>query len=103
FATHPPTNVATSVSAPPMSDASTIRPLRILYMYRPTNRAMGMVQAIVNVPHDEPGTRRTAPGGNLAALPAHTSGVVLLLWNDSLNVMDERPPLHSMRVPAGTM
>ena len=46
-----------------MIDASTVRPGRILYMYRPTNSAIGIVQAMVNVPHDEPGTSRTAPAG----------------------------------------
>src|SRR4051794_8829878 len=63
LATHPPAKVATSVRAAPMIDASITRPGRILYMYRPMNRAIGIVQAMVNVPHEEPGTRRTAPAG----------------------------------------
>ena len=29
------------------------------YMYKPTNSAIGIVQAIVNVPHELPGTSRT--------------------------------------------
>ncbi len=33
-------------------------------MYKPTNRAMGMVQAMVKMPHDEPGTSCTQPSGN---------------------------------------
>jgi hypothetical protein len=32
-------------------------------MYKPTNSAIGIVQAMVNVPQDEPGTRRDAPAG----------------------------------------
>ncbi len=35
-----------------MSDASTTFPLRMRYMHRPTNSAIGIVQAMVNVPHD---------------------------------------------------
>ena len=52
-----------SVSAPPMSDASTTLPLRMRYMYRPTNRAIGIVQAMVNVPHELPGTTCLQPCG----------------------------------------
>src|SRR4051794_41859378 len=84
-----------------MSDASTTRPFRILYMYRPTNSAIGMVQAMVNVPQDEPGTSRTAPAVSLVESLAQVSGDALFTWNDSLNVIDERPPFHSIRVPAG--
>ena len=46
-----------------MSDASTTFPLRNRYMYQPTNSAIGIVQAIVNVPHELPGTSRRAFSG----------------------------------------
>src|SRR5438552_2873043 len=48
-----------------MTDASTIRPLRMRYIQRPTNRAMGMVQAIVNVPQLLPGMTWTLPLGSV--------------------------------------
>src|SRR2546423_217737 len=67
FCTHPPRNVAPSVSAPPMIDASTMRPGRILYMYNPTNSAMGIVQAIVKVPQLLPGVTRAASGASATA------------------------------------
>src|SRR5476651_435441 len=51
-----PAMVAAKTPTPPMRDASTTWPLRILYIHRPTNRAIGMVQAIVNVPQELPGT-----------------------------------------------
>ena len=54
-----------------MIDASITRPGRILYMYRPTNSAIGIVQAMVNVPQEEPGTRRTAPAGRAARAACH--------------------------------
>src|SRR4051812_30933301 len=62
---NPPRNVAPSVSTAPMRDASTTCPGRILYMYRPTNSAIGIVSAMVNVPHELPGTTRTASGGKM--------------------------------------
>src|SRR5262249_42977972 len=62
-----PTTTAPSVARAPSSDASTTAPLRILYMYRPTNSAMGMVQAMVKVPQELPGTTWTQPGGNVTA------------------------------------
>src|SRR5438270_827852 len=48
-----------------MTDASTTWPGRILYMYSPTNSAIGMVQAIVNVPHGLPGIARTPSLGKV--------------------------------------
>ena len=47
-----------------MIEASTTFPLRRRYMYQPTKRAIGIVQAIVKVPHDEPGTSRRACSGS---------------------------------------
>ena len=47
-----------------MIEASSVLPGRSLNMYRPMNNAMGMVQAIVNVPQEEPGTTRTASLGS---------------------------------------
>ncbi len=38
-------------SVTPMTVVSPTRPRRIRYRYRPMNRAMGMVQAMVKVPH----------------------------------------------------
>ena len=52
----PPMTVAANVAAAPISEASTTRPLRMRYMYSPTNSAIGIVQAIVNVPQELPGT-----------------------------------------------
>ena len=43
-------------------------------MYQPTNSAIGIVQAIVNVPHELPGTSRLAPSGRTKPSP---SGLVL--------------------------
>src|SRR5262245_13342741 len=63
-ATQRPATVAASTPAAPINDASTTRPLRILYIYRPTNKAMGIVQAIVNVPQELPGTSSTASAGS---------------------------------------
>src|SRR5437764_262600 len=55
-----PATVAASTPAAPTSDASTTFPLRNRYMYQPTNSAIGIVQAMVNVPHELPGTSRRA-------------------------------------------
>ena len=38
-------------------------PLRMRYIHRPTNRAIGIVQAMVNVPQELPGTTWTHPAG----------------------------------------
>src|SRR3954468_16646013 len=51
-----PATTAASVRTPPMSDASTTRPGRMRYIHSPTSRAIGIVQAMVNVPHELPGT-----------------------------------------------
>src|SRR5262249_9441874 len=66
-----PAITAASVARAPISDASTTRPLRILYMYSPTNSAIGMVQAMVNVPQLLPGTTCTLPGGRATTVPGH--------------------------------
>src|SRR5262245_7121251 len=71
-----PTTVAISTPPAPISDASMTRPLRILYMYRPTNRAIGMVQKIVNVPHDDPGTGSTVPAGRVTRFRSSGTSVV---------------------------
>src|SRR6516164_6881402 len=63
-----PATVAASTATAPMIDASTTLPLRSRYMYRPTNRAIGIVQAIVNVPQELPGMTTRAPSGNVIAL-----------------------------------
>jgi hypothetical protein len=52
-------------------------------MYKPTKSAMGIVQAIVNVPHELPGTRRTEPLGKAyRSNPAGGwKGPAELLWS----------------------
>ena len=62
--------MAANVAAAPISDASTTRPLRILYMYKPINSAIGTVQAIVNVPHELPGHELLGPGRQRDAMVA---------------------------------
>ncbi len=52
-----------------MSDASPMRPLRMRYIHRPTNSAMGMVQAMVNRPQDEPGITQDDPSGRCSVSP----------------------------------
>src|SRR3954447_12607044 len=65
-----PATVAASTATAPTSEASTTFPLRKRYMYQPTNRAIGMVQAIVNVPQELPGTSRLAPSGRTQPSPS---------------------------------
>src|SRR5579883_1176675 len=60
-----PATTAARISAPPMSDASTTRPGRRRYMYSPTRSATGIVQAMVNVPQELPGTSWTEPAGRM--------------------------------------
>src|SRR5436309_1219211 len=85
-----PATVAASTPTAPTSEASTTRPLRNRYMYQPTNSAIGIVQAMVNVPHELPGTSRVAPLGSVKPPP----GLLLSLApagtarrNDSWNVI----------------
>ncbi len=82
-----PANVAASTHAAPISDASRTFPCRNRYMYQPTNSAIGMVAAIVNVPHELPGTSRCDFSGRIIPGP---SGLLLsrkspgtASWNDS--------------------
>src|SRR3954467_2986986 len=63
----PPRKTAPSVRVAPTIDASTVFPGRSLYIHRPTSRAIGIVQAMVNVPQEEPGTMRSDLGGMAAA------------------------------------
>ena len=44
-------------------------PLRRRYMYQPTKSAMGIVQAMVKVPHELPGTSRRACSGRTSPFP----------------------------------
>ena len=60
----PKTVTATTATAP-ISDASTTCPLRIRYMYKPTKSAIGMVQAMVNVPQELPLTICLHPAGRV--------------------------------------
>src|SRR4051812_32113484 len=92
-----PAIVAASTATAPTSDASTTRPLRNRYMYQPTNRAIGIVQAIVNVPHELPGTSRLAPAGRTQPRP---SGLLAsrdepgtASWNDSSKAIASPAPL----------
>src|SRR3954470_20776961 len=93
--TNPPRIVAPIVSTPPITDASTTWPGRSLYMYSPTNSAIGIVQAIVNVPQELPGTRRTAPGGMAARPSFQNNGVDDFMSNSSENVIDCWPLFQS--------
>src|SRR4051794_24946089 len=84
-----PAIVAASTPAAPSNEASTTFPLRNRYMYQPTARAIGTVQAIVNVPQELPGTSRIDPLGSVMPpalfdsrnLPGGTAS-----WNDSWKV-----------------
>ena len=95
-----------------MTDASTTRPLRILYMYSPTNSAIGIVQAMVNVPHELPGIACRTPSGSRMTpsrrdaadyrLPDGGASLrALAIANDSPRVM-ALPLPYTMRVPAGS-
>src|SRR3954470_13962671 len=86
-----PATVAAGTATAPTSGASTTSPLRKRYMYQPTNRAIGMVQAIVNVPQELPGTSRLAPSGRTQPSPSGCPlrKAPLGTWslNDSLRVI----------------
>src|SRR4051794_6425604 len=96
--TQAPAIVAASTPAAPTSEASTTLPLRNRYMYQPTNSAIGIVQAMVNVPHELPGTSRLAP---LGRTKPGVSGLRLLSGdpggtasrNDSWNVISSPGPV----------
>ncbi len=60
-----PATTAASVRATPMTDASTTRPGRMRYIHSPTSSAIGIVQAMVNVPHELPGTTCVQPAGSV--------------------------------------
>ncbi len=62
--------VTASTSTAPMAEASTTRPLRILYMYRPISSAIGTVHAMVKVPQELPGTACVTPSGSVIARSA---------------------------------
>ena len=51
----PPRIVAPMTPAAPISDASVTRPGRMRYIHRLTSSAIGIVQAMVNVPQALPG------------------------------------------------
>src|SRR3954453_11370373 len=82
-----PAPVAASTPAAPTTEASTIFPLRNRLMYQPTNSAIGIVQAIVNVPHELPGTRRRAVAGRTIPWPLDCQVMFAppgtLSWNGS--------------------
>src|SRR6476620_3298201 len=100
----PPRKTAPSVRVAPTIDASTVFPGRTLYIHRPTSRAIGIVQAIVNVPHEEPGTMRAEPvgigpsvchgipapldaGAGIASNEVHSIGVGVFNLNESVNAI----------------
>src|SRR6266576_3091168 len=89
----PPKNVTTRVRTPPMIDASTTCPGRILYIHNPTSSAIGIVQAMVNVPQCDPGTSRTDPAGIGADISSPlTTGISFfgdLKTNESVKVIDD--------------
>src|SRR5678810_820984 len=101
-------NVAANVSTPPTIDASTTCPGRILYIHNPTSSAMGIVHAMVNIPHEEPGTRRTAPSGNenacaFSSFAERNVGAEISRGDFSVNPSTNSisPPLHAIFVPDG--
>ena len=54
----------------------------------------------MNVPHDDPGTFRTASAGSFASPAAsHFSGVGVVSVNPSRNVIDCFPSAHVSLVP----
>src|SRR3954463_8405873 len=99
-----PATVAARTPTAPSSDASTTFPLRNRYMYQPTSNAIGIVQAIVNVPHELPRTSRVvfvgrkSPGPVLSAVRFWSFGTASS--NDSWNVIDW-PGAKRYSVPGG--
>src|SRR5262249_46523361 len=65
-----PATVAPRTPIPPMIEASATLPLRILYIHRPTNSAMGIVQAMVKVPQELPGMSWTVFSGTTNREPS---------------------------------
>ena len=47
-----------------------MRPGRSLCIHRPTSKAIGIVQAMVNAPHDDPGTTCLVPAGSVSVGPS---------------------------------
>src|SRR6478736_1759041 len=94
-----PAIVTPIVAAAPISEASRILPLRSLYMYSPTKSAIGIVQAIVNVPQELPGTSCVTPAGSVSLRSDSANGdsawpfvgVARLILKASLRVTS--PPL----------
>src|SRR3954471_8944854 len=73
-------------------------------MYRPTSSAIGIVQAIVNVPQELPGTRRTALAETWSVqLPPPSESAIppVRSRNSSLNFIDWRPSPQTSVLPAG--
>jgi hypothetical protein len=79
-----------------MIEASTTFPFRNRYMYQPTSSAIGIVQAIVNVPQELPGTSRLAPAGMTRPSPSgldfKDSRAGIARSNDSWKVIASRFP-----------
>src|SRR6266478_2969756 len=76
-----PTMTAARTATTPNADAWAMPPpFRTLVMYHPMARPIGIVQAIVKVPHELPGTSSNDPGGRSIALVSsafadHSAGV----------------------------
>src|SRR5262249_24553612 len=60
-----PKMLAAKTPAAPISEASTTLPLRMRYIQRLTKNATGIVQTMVNVPHELPGICWMQPAGNV--------------------------------------
>lgn len=107
-----PATVTASVAAAPMREASKIFPRRSLYMYKPTNNAMGIVQAIVKVPQELPGTACLMPEGRTSLSPEVSKGCALVeevsgdlarvILKDSLRMMGA-VSAYWIWVPGGTV
>src|SRR3989442_862015 len=71
----PMMTAATTATTPNAEAAATPPPLRTLVMYHPMTRPIGIVQAMVKVPQELPGTSSCDPAGSSIAL-------VSLAWAD---------------------
>src|SRR6476469_438013 len=72
-----PATVAKRTPTAPMADASTTRPLRNLYIQKLTKSAIGIVQAMVKVPHELPGSTWTLPDARRKSWPPGDSLTVV--------------------------
>ncbi len=80
-------------------EASTTCPLRSTYMYQPTNKAIGTVQAMVNVPHELPATACMAPAGSvIVRSAAGANGLTSGVSSAPRSLVTVKPSLRSTSV-----